>query len=141
MVCMNVTVYIAPNSLHCGFNFCTVESFKAKVMLNYTFYNNNQLILKWMVSYSITNKYIRCNAFTSLHKLLQVLLDHVCYSFAIDHYIIKHNISFSPFEISVVNTTELTILGVHAEDIYYVEITPYSESMGKSSSSIFYIYG
>ena len=70
-----------------------------------------------------------------------MLLDHVCYSIVIDYYIIKHNVSTSPFEITVVNATEVTIFGVQPEETYYVEITPYLKSVGKSSSSIFYIYG
>ena len=75
----------------------------------------------------------------TLYKL-QVLLDHVCFS-SVDHYLIKHNVSTNPNVITVVNRTNLTILGVQPGDTYFVEITPYIEILGNLNSSVFYVHG
>ena len=71
---------------------------------------------------------------------MQVLLDHVCFS-SVDHYLIKHNVSTNPNMITVVNRTNLTILGAQPGDTYFVEIAPYIDILGKLDSSVFYVYG
>ena len=71
--------------------------------------------------------------------IIQVLTD---LHFSVDYYLIKQNVSTcSSYETSVVNSRNLTISGVQPGNIYYLEITPYFESLGNSCSSTFFIQG
>ena len=81
----------------------------AIVLNNYTIHND-ELFIKWMVNPGLCHPP--------------------------NHYLIRHNVSTNSLEL-IINTTNVTLLGVLPGEIYYVEISLIN---GKQSST-FYIKG
>ena len=72
---------------------------------------------------------------------MQVLTD---LHFLVDHYLIKQNVSTCSLYETIatkVSGRNLMIPGVQPGNTYYVEITPYFETLGNSCSSNFFIQG